>query len=135
MAAIAYTFVRATPYQLIYSWTGDAAGTLAYSVYSAQTVSGPLKVAIDALNAETDSAAKATAAVITGAPFVGAVTASVTSNIQTTTIVNLIAAGFAPPELTAADSGAGNTPDIVLTPDAGATEGFIFITKRPEQFV
>jgi hypothetical protein len=130
MGAIAYTLVRATPHQLIYSYTGDAAGTLAYATMAADaSVTGPLKTALAALSGETDSNAKATAALLTGAPFAGAVTASITTNIQSQIVDSTLTTTKAGVGVTAVDNGAGNSPDIVLTPDAAST-GHLFITHR-----
>jgi len=135
MAAIAYTLVRATPYRLIYSWTGDAAGTLLNTTIMTDAVAGPLKTALTLALLECDSAAKATAAIITGASFVGAVTATVITSVQTVVVYQTLTTAKAPPALTAADSGAANAADLVLTPDGSAAAGWLFITRPPDAFI
>lgn len=125
MAAVAYTLVSATAKQLVYSWLGDSAGTLAYATMAADaSVDGPLKSTLAALSGETDSNAKAISALISGESFVGAVTALVKTGIQSRVVLSTGAAVV--PLLTAVDNGAGNSPDITIGVAAAGT-GFLFI--------
>jgi hypothetical protein len=131
LAANNFTLVRATPHQLIYSYDNQAGpGTLPIATLLADAVTGPLKTALTSSSGECNSDAKANAALITGAPFVGAITASVTTNIQSTVQPLAFTAGKAPPCLTAVDSGGGNDPLLTLTSDTASQTGNIFITHR-----
>lgn len=135
MAAIAFTFVRATPHQLIYSFdAGVNAGTLIYATFAAATVAGPLKTAIDACAGQCDSSAKAVSALISGESFVGALSlAAIITNIQSTILLQTTTAATTTPSLTAVDGGGGNSPDLLITPDAGGAggcAGFLMITHR-----
>lgn len=130
MGAVAYTLVRATPHQLVYSFTGDGAGTLAYATFAANAVAGPLSTAIAACAGQCDSNAKATSALIYGASFVGAISAAaIITNIQTRITLTLTTTIKFTPGLTAVDDGGTNNPALVLTPEAAST-GFLYITHR-----
>lgn len=110
MGVINATKVKATANELIYTFTGAGAdtGTIAYATLVADAVTGPLKVALQSVDAQCDSNAKAISALVTGEAFTGAGGSSITTNIE----VKLVAAtGTAIPYVTAADSGAGNDPD------------------------
>lgn len=129
MAGNTFTLVRATAHQMIYSYDNQAGpGTLAIATLSADAVTGPLKTALAAVTGQCDSNAKATAAMITGASFVGAVSgAAIISNIQCRVVPDTFSAGKAPPCLTAVDSGADNSPLLTLTSDTASATGYIFV--------
>ena len=130
MAAVAYTKVTATQNQLVYSWTGDVAGTLAFATLLADATAGsPLRDALVTATAHTDSNAKATAALLSGAPFTGTgvTPPTITTNIQSTILQHTGATAV--PLVTAVDSGVGDTPDLVITVAAAGT-GLLFITQR-----
>lgn len=139
MSAIAFTLVRKTPHQLIYSFDGDAAGTLDYATMLADALAGrtsgqtdsPLHAALVAAGAQCTSDAKATSALITGETFVGGgvATPSITTNINSRVQQATATASKAPVGLTAVDSGGGNDPNVVLTPDGAAT-GWLYIEQR-----
>lgn len=124
MAAIAFTKVLAAADQLVYSWLGDAAGTLTYATLVADaTVTGPLLTALQAITGECNTNGKATSALISGAAFSG--TSGTTRQTWIQTIVlnqTPIATG-----LLATDSGGDNQPLLTLTP-AADTNGMLFIT-------
>jgi hypothetical protein len=129
MAAYTFTKLLATPCKLVYLVSGTATATLAYSVYEADCVAGPLKAMLDSnlVAAVCNTNAKARSAVITGEGI--AANQATPTFIQTRlqTMVGVTANG--PIGVDAVDSGAGDNPDIVLTAaDAGATTAYLEIT-------
>jgi hypothetical protein len=128
MAAIAYTLVRSTPHQLVYAWTGDAAGDLTYATLTADAVNGPLKAALAAAAGLTDTNAKATACLITGSFALSALSSGF-SDIETSVVYEVIAAAEAAAGLTATADG-GNSPQLTLTPDASVASGWLCVTHR-----
>lgn len=133
MAAVAFTKVAANPFSLVYTWTGDAAGTLLGATLATDAALGsPLRSKLAALLGECDTDAKAQAALLGGQAFVGAVTANVESHIRSR-IVHQTGATAAP-LLTAADSGAGNNPDLTLTVAAAGT-GYLIVELIPSEDV
>lgn len=120
MAAVAFTKVRAKPNRLVYTWTGDAAGDLAFATLLADAVAGPLKTQLAAVAGQCDSDAKATAALLTGASFTGAVSgAAIETNCRSSVVWQTGATAI--PLLTAADDGAGNNPKLTITVAAAGT--------------
>lgn len=128
MAAIAYTLVRSTPHQIVYSWTGDLAGDLTYATLTADAVNGPLKTALVAVAGLTDTNAKATACLVTGS-FAVAALSSGFSDIETSVVYEVVPAGEAAAGLTAT-AGVGNSPQLTLTPETSVTSGWIYVTHR-----
>lgn len=119
MAAVAFTKVATTQTSITYSWTGDAAGTLANTTLITDCEAGPLKSALQLQVGETDSNAKAEAAVLSGASYTGATGATKRSYVRSSLIWSTGATAL--PLLTAVDSGAGNAADIVITVAAAGT--------------
>lgn len=123
MAAVAFTLAVAAADQLVYSWTGDAAGTLTYATLVSNAVTGPLRTALLDIIGECNTDAKATAALITGAAFTGTSTTARQTWIQAA-VLPVAAVGYG---LAATDSGADNQPLLTLTPAAN-TGGFLYLT-------
>lgn len=125
------TFVleNSTPHKLIYSWDDEAGpGTLTLATLLSDAVAGPLKDKLTALDGECNSDPKATAALLTGATFTGAISAGpITSKIQSRVVITAFTAGKAPPALTCVDSGGGNDPLLTLTSDTAAGTGLLII--------
>lgn len=140
MADILFTFVRATPHQLIYSFdAGVTAGTLLHSVMIGNAVAGPLLTALQAVVGLCTNTDKATIALLTGGGTVNAevATAALTTNIQPYIGVTVPTAAKTSPALTAvragANGGVASSPDYVLTPDSGGVggcTGVLYITHR-----
>lgn len=133
MAAVTFTLVQASGQHLTYAWSGDAAGTLAYPTLVTDAVTGPLRTALLALAGEVNSNGKAASALLSGATFTGALTSSVTSNIQCRLLTetrDLLGTADSVAGLTGVDSGAGNNPDLVLTPGAGLTGSLFLFYKH-----
>lgn len=125
MGAIAFTLLGKTQNRLVYFFTGDAAGTLTYATWLADAIAGSdLAVAATALGGTCDSDAKAGLAIAGLAadgtsPSKGGICAQITS-------YTLVTTAKAPVTVQGKDSGAGNNPDILLTPDA-STNGILTI--------
>lgn len=123
MAAVAFTAVTATENEIVFSWSGDAAGslTLATMVAAAKSNSA-LKAILSGLTANCNGA-DAVAALITGATFTGVNGESVTTNIHARVESGAaVAAGLA-----AAEEGATNSPQLTITP-AAASSGWLYVT-------
>ena len=129
MAAVAFTLAAATPNQLVYNWTGDADGTLAFGTMLADAVDGPLKAALASVDGECNSNTKASQALLIGSPFVGVSTKTRETSIQSTLLYQQSTAAKYPGTLVAVDSGGNNDPDLTIGVEA-ASEGFLFITHR-----
>lgn len=132
MAAVAFTLAQASGQHLTYAWSGDAAGTLSYTTLMTDAVTGPLRTALTAVASQCDTNGKATSALISGAAFTGVSGSSITTNIQCRMVTEtrgLLAATTSVPGLTAVDSGAGNNPELVVTPGDTLT-GTLFIVFR-----
>ena len=130
MAAVAFTKVVATDNQIVYSWTGDAAGDLAYATLAADVgTTSTIGKIIAALAGECNSDAKATAALQTGASFTSTTNKTVTTNIQSTLVYTSSTAAKYPGFLNALDDGATNNPKLTLTAEA-ASSGFLYITHH-----
>jgi len=121
MAAVAFTKVVADPNTLAYTWTGDADGTLAFSTILDDAVPGPLKTALQSVDGECDSHAKAVAALVTGAAFIGLTGAALRSYIQADLVVTSSTTAKAAPALLAEDDGATNDPQATVKVDDAAT--------------
>jgi len=136
MAAIAYTKVTATTNQLVYAWTGDAAGTLSYATMLADALTATgtcLKSTLTAVGGQCDSNAKAVSALLTGEAFTGAGGSSITTNVQCSILYTATTSLKTVPALTAVDDGGTNNPALTLTPDAGGggtASGLLYITLR-----
>ena len=124
MAAVAFTLAVAAADQLVYSWTGDAAGTLTYATLVSNAVTGPLKTALQAITGECNTDAKATAALVTGASFTGTNGTARQTWIQASVLsVAAVGYGLAATE----DPGVNDQPLLTLTP-AASTGGFLYLT-------
>ena len=124
--AVTFTKLRSSANNLVYSYTTAAGapdtGTLAFSTILADAFTGPLATALAAVNGQTDSNAKAVAAMITGAAFTSKSGPVVTSFIQTAIAPSdAILSGVA-----AVDSGGSDSPDILVSV-ANTTSGTLRI--------
>lgn len=129
MAAIAFTKVVATDNEVVYSWTGDSAGTLAYATLAADAgTTSTIGRILASLSGQCNSNAKAVSALQTGESFVGTSGSTIVTNIQSKLVYTASTTGKAPTSLTAVDDGGTNNPLITLTPDGAASSGFLYIT-------
>lgn len=125
MAANTFTFVRATPHQLIFRWDDQAGpGVLTYADLLAATVSGPLRNVLVSLAGICDTDTKAQAALLEG---IGV--GDIVSDVQSSTIPLSFTGGRAPPVIGATADGSSN-PQITLTSDTASGTGLVYITHR-----
>jgi hypothetical protein len=129
MAAVAFTKIVSTDNQIVYSWTGDVAGDLAYATLAADVgTTSTLGRIIASLAGQCGTDAKAVAALQTGASFVGTVSgAAIVTNIQCDLVYTLSTATKYPGFINAIDDGGTNSPKLTLTAEANSS-GFLYIT-------
>jgi len=128
MPAVAFTKVVSTDNQIVYSWTGDSVGDLAYATLAADVgTTSTLGRIITSLAGQTNSAAKAIAALQTGVSFTGTSGGIFATSIQSTLVYTSSTSAKYPGFLNAADDGGTDNPKLSLTAEAAST-GFLFIT-------
>jgi hypothetical protein len=113
---------------LVYTWTGDSAGTRTFAQILADAgTTTTLGKALAELAGECNSNDKAIAALLTGASFTGTSGKVITSNIQCHMTYTLSTSAKYPGFLTATDDGGTNNPQLTITAEA-ASEGILYIT-------
>jgi hypothetical protein len=128
MAAVAFTKVVSTDNQIVYSWTGDAPGDLAYATLAADVgTTSTIGRIIASLAGQCGTDAKAAAALQTGASFTGTLSGTIATSIQSTLVYTLSTSAKYPGFINAIDDGGTNNPKLTLTAEANSS-GFLYIT-------